>query len=233
MALKEDLQNEVAKIFRDQWTTRKGQVVPEPTDLKLSNDAVEFEQATVLYADLSGSTAMVNESSWSFAAEVYKTFLFCAARIIRAEGGTITSYDGDRIMGIFVGDSPNTTAARCGLKINHAVTQIINPALKNQYSSSNFTVKQVVGIDTSPIRAARTGARGDNDIVWVGQAANYAAKLTELNLSKSTWITKSVYDKLHESAKFGGDNKDPMWKSFKWSQNVDLPIYGSKWMWSV
>lgn len=233
MALADDLKSEVAKIFGDQWTTRKGQIVPEPSDLKLSNDAVEFEHATVLYADLSGSTAMVNASSWTFAAEVYKTFLFCAAKIVRAEGGTITSYDGDRIMGIFVGDSPNTRAARCGLKINHAVTQIINPALKSQYKNSSFTVKQVVGIDTSSVRAARTGARGDNDIVWVGQAANYAAKLTELNLTETTWITKAVYDKLHESAKVGGENKQPMWKSFKWSQNGDLPIYGSTWRWSV
>lgn len=233
MALDDDLKSEVAKIFREQWTTRKGQVVPEPTDLKLSNDAVEFESATVLYADLSGSTSMVNSSSWTFAAEVYKTFLYCAAKIVRAEGGTITSYDGDRIMGIFVGEMPNTRAARCGLKINHAVTQIINPALKSQYKNSSFTVKQVVGIDTSSIRAARTGARGDNDIVWVGQAANYAAKLTELNLSETTWITKAVYDKLPDAVKLGGQNNLPMWKSYKWTQNGDLSIYGSTWRWPV
>ncbi|MBA4130672.1 MAG: adenylate/guanylate cyclase domain-containing protein [Hyphomicrobium sp.] len=233
MALDDDLKSEVAKIFREQWTTRKGQVVPEPTDLKLSNDAVEFESATVLYADLSGSTSMVNSSSWTFAAEVYKTFLYCAAKIVRAEGGTITSYDGDRIMGIFVGETPNTRAARCGLKINHAVTQIINPALKSQYKNSNFTVKQVVGIDTSSIRAARTGARGDNDIVWVGKAANHAAKLTELNLSETTWITKAVYDKLPDAVKLGGQNNLPMWKSYKWTQNGDLSIYGSTWRWAV
>jgi len=38
------------------------------------------------------------------AAEIYKTYLHCAAKIIRSEGGSITSYDGDRIMGIFIGD---------------------------------------------------------------------------------------------------------------------------------
>jgi class 3 adenylate cyclase len=88
------------------------QVVPAPEDLKLGNDAVEFERATVLYADLHGSTAMVNRESWTFAAEIYKTFLLCAAKLVRAEGGTITSYDGDRIMGIFIGDSQSTSAAR-------------------------------------------------------------------------------------------------------------------------
>jgi hypothetical protein len=53
------LKDEVAKIFRSQWTTRNGYVVPDPDDAKLGNDAVVFEKATVLYADLSGSTAMV------------------------------------------------------------------------------------------------------------------------------------------------------------------------------
>lgn len=233
MALADDLKSEVAKIFREQWTTRKGQVVPEPSDLKLSNDAVEFDQATVLYADLSGSTSMVNAQNWMFAAEVYKTFLYCAAKLIREEGGKITSYDGDRVMGIFVDNMPCTSAARCALKINYAVEMIINPALKAQYADTTFVVKQVVGIDTSSIRAARTGVRGGNDIVWVGRAANFAAKLTELNLAEKSWITKAVYDKLHESAKLGGNPKQDMWKSYKWTQNSDLPIYGSTWRWSV
>jgi class 3 adenylate cyclase len=233
MALVDDMKSEVAKIFCEQWTKRSGQGVPEPENIKLGNDAVEFEKATILYADLSGSTAMVNATAWTFAAEVYKTFLYCAARLVRAEGGKITSYDGDRIMGIFVGDDQWPCATRCGLKINYAVEEIINPALKAQYPDSRYEVKQVVGIDTSRIRAARTGVRGGNDIVWVGQAANHAAKLTEINLAERTWITKTVYDNLNEETKLGGENRQSMWKSFKWSQNGDLPIYGSIWRWQV
>jgi class 3 adenylate cyclase len=233
MALADDLQSEVAKIFREQWTKRSGNVVPDPAQIKLGNDAVEFDRATVLYADLSGSTAMVNDGPWTFAAEVYKTFLFCAAKLVRNEGGTITSYDGDRVMGVFVGDSQTSNAGRCGLKINYAVQQIVNPALKSQYPNRNFDVKQVVGIDTSSIRAARTGVRGDNDIVWVGRAANYAAKLTELNLAHRTWVTEEAYNRLNEPTKIGGANKANMWEKFTWTANGSLTIYGSTWHWKV
>lgn len=111
---------------------------------------------------------MVNEKKWRFSAEIYKAFLICAAKLIRGEGGQITSYDGDRVMGVFIGDRQSTDAVTCALKINYTVGQIINPALKAQYPTSSFEVRQVVGIDTSAIRAARTGVRGDNDIVWVG-----------------------------------------------------------------
>src|SRR4051812_36873707 len=63
---------------------------------KLSNDAVEID-GTVLYADLAESTPLVKGYKDWFAAEVYKNYLYCAARIIRLRGGVITAYDGDRV----------------------------------------------------------------------------------------------------------------------------------------
>jgi class 3 adenylate cyclase len=177
MALEEELKAEVRRIFATNWDERDGRVVPEPEDVSLDNEAVNFERATVLYADLRGSTSLVNANHWWFAAEVYRTYLYCAAKVIRDEGGEITAYDGDRVMGLFIGDMQSTSAARCALKINYAVESIINPALEAQYTSSSYQVQHVIGIDTSPIRAARIGVRGGNDLVWVGRAANYAAKL--------------------------------------------------------
>lgn len=234
MAFKDDLETTVKQIFREQWQKRKGTEVPDPSDLALGkNDAIEFDRATVLYADLSSSTTLVDTKAWTFAAEIYKTFLHCAGQIIRREGGAITSYDGDRIMAVFVGASQTTPAARAGLKINYAVREIINPALKKQYPQDAYVVKQVVGIDTSVIRAARTGVRGDNDIVWVGRAANYAAKLTELNLTECTFITEAAYNHLLDDAKFGGSPQQNMWNKYSWTEHGNRTIYGSAWQWGV
>lgn len=133
-------------------------------------------------------------------------------------------------MGVFVGDAQSSSAARCALKINYAVKNIVTPALKAQYNSG-YDVKQVVGIDTSTIRAARTGVRGGNDIVWVGRAANYAAKLTEINAIERTWITKDVYDNLNDGSKYG--NGKDMWKLYTWTTQGNQPIYGSTWWWPV
>ncbi len=108
MALLEEMTAAVQAIAQTRWSTRRGQVVPDPEDLRLGNDAVEFDRATVLYADLNGSTNMVDTEAWQLSAEIYKAFLHCAATIIRKEGGKITSYDGDRVMGIWVGDRQAT-----------------------------------------------------------------------------------------------------------------------------
>lgn len=93
---------------------------------------------------------MVDSTKAHFAAEVYKSYLLCAARIIRSEGGVVTAYDGDRIMAVFIGASKNTCAVRCGLKISYVVQKIINPAIQQQYTT-DFQLQQVVGIDTRQV----------------------------------------------------------------------------------
>jgi hypothetical protein len=88
MTLGSELVGEVKNIFSSQWTSRDGLKVPESDELKLGNDAVKLS-GTVLYADLSQSTAMVRGHKDWFAAEVYKTYLYCAAKIIRSLGGAV------------------------------------------------------------------------------------------------------------------------------------------------
>ncbi len=229
MGLRDELAAEVRATFSSQWEVQTATSVPAPEELRLNtNHAKDFETATVLYADLDGSTNMVDGFDWMFSAEVYKTYLRCAAAVIKSENGVITAYDGDRVMAVFTGNSKNTSAVRCALKINYAVCEIIRPALGAQYPSKQFTLKHVVGVDTSRLRTARIGVRGDNDLVWVGRAANYAAKLTALS-EKATWITKSVYDNMHDEVKYS--NGTNMWESRYWTPMNNLPIYCSTYWW--
>lgn len=230
MSFTTDITKEVEDIFKAAWKTREGQVVPEPEDIQLGNHAVELE-GTVLYADLAESTNLVNTMNPEFAAEVYKTYLLCASRLITKNGGTITSFDGDRVMGVFIGDYKNTQATRCALQINHAVLKIINPKLKAQYPDSTYVVKQAVGVDTSKLFVARTGIRGSNDLVWVGSAANYAAKLCSLREGNyASFITDDVFKKLNEEAKYGGDPKQLMWEKRTWT-SMGISIHRSSWSW--
>jgi len=230
MAFSDDLTNEVKNILATGWKLRDGEKVPEPEEVKLGNDAVKLD-ATVLYADLAESTDLVNKYYNWFAAGIYKSYLICASRIIRAEGGVITAFDGDRVMGVFIGDAKNTAAARCALKINHAVVKIINEEIKSKYPENPYTVCHAIGIDTSELFVARTGIRGSNDLVWVGRAANYAAKLCSLRDGLyASWMTKDVYDNMHESVRYGGELGQAMWEEQHWAAR-GVNVYRSLWMW--
>jgi class 3 adenylate cyclase len=230
MSLLDDLTNETIKIFdfQNKWDVTSGRVVPEPPTVGFDNKATELENAVVLYADLSGSTQMVDKKNWWFSAEVYKSFLHCAAKIIKSENGSITAYDGDRVMAVFLGDNNCDRATRCGLKINYAVKMIITPTILALWPNE-AQILHTVGIDKSTLRAARTGVRGDNDLVWIGRSANYAAKLTTLSKDYATRVTKAVYDSLCDSLKT--NNGNAMWEERSWSDMNKMTIYRSSWTW--
>lgn len=225
MSVADDIKKNSRESFGSKWTVRDGLVVPDASDLNLSNDAVHFETATMLYADLDGSTGIVEDHRWDFAGEVYKTFLYAASRLIRQHGGSIVSYDGDRVMGMFISKSQRNSAVSCALEFNYAVKNIIQAELEKNWTMDT-EIRHVVGIDTSEIRAARTGVRGDNDLVWIGNAANLAAKLTALSADSSIWITKRVYDRLRDNQKLGSQGEN-IWREWIWDEHDNQTIYSS------
>lgn len=231
MGLKDTLSTEVRQTLAEAWTEEATTSVPAPEQLRLNaNHAKNLEVATVLYADLDGSTSMVDNRPWQFSAEIYKSYLRCAAAIIKSQSGTVTAYDGDRIMAIFTGDTKNTSAVKAALKINYAVHNIIRPAIAAQYQNSDFTLNHVIGIDSTQLRTARIGVKGDNDLVWVGRAANYAAKLTTLS-EKPIWITRAVYDKMNDEVKYSQGTS--MWQERQWTSMNNMAIYCSTYTWRI
>ena len=182
MAVLDDLNSDINTICVSPWNLRDGQKVPTTETVALSGGAVELE-ATFLYADLANSSKMSEEYDRRVAAKVMKSFLATSCRLIKSCQGQIVSFDGDRVMGIFLGGQKNTNAADCSLKINYVVTKLLQTKFESQYSSvrnASFKIKHGVGIDTGTIIGVRAGARGANDLVWVGRPANLAAKLSDL-----------------------------------------------------
>lgn len=231
MSLADELREYVANTHSRQWTRRDGQVVPNTDDITLGNQAVDLD-AVVLYADLKDSTGLVqNWDDW-FAAEVYKNYLYVVSKIIRAHAGTITAFDGDRVMAVYIGDAKNSNAAKTALKINWAVINILQPAIDAQYPNSNYKLAQKVGVASSKTMVARTGIRGSNDLVWVGNAANIAAKLAALDRGYASYITQEVFGMLSDETKNGGDPRRQMWVDLGTSDGYGR-IYGSTFWWGL
>ena len=232
MPFTDDLKTTIENIAKSRWEETEGRVVPEVVGL--GNKGVKLD-ATFLYADLEDSTDMAMNGRQK-TAEVYKAFLACCSKIIILRGGSVRSFDGDRIMGVFIGNIKNTSAAKAALNIKYVFNEILLPIFKNQYEVfKNGTLKlnYSVGIDTSSVLVAQAGIRNNNDLVWVGQAPNIAAKLSTLRESGyNSYITKAVYDSMADEAKISTDGKE-MWESRTWSK---LPanlqsIYRSSWRW--
>lgn len=232
MALKSDLAQASKDILKIQWAEREPKSILPAESVTLGGDAIKYPSAAVLYADIDQSTDLVSRYQWTLVAEVFKAFLYCSSRLIVHFGGAITSYDGDRVMGIFLGEHPATNAVKCALNINYARVHIINPAIKAQYPATDFQLKTVTGVDFGLIRGIRTGARGNNDLAWIGRAPNLAAKLTTMSSDYPTWITNTVYDRLPDAAKIGEAGKS-MWEKRLWTSMDNMEIYRSNFLWDT
>jgi class 3 adenylate cyclase len=233
VGLQDQLAVEVDALVRGSpnWPTRAGQQVPEPKDLGLTTNDVVTLSAAVLYADIVDSTGLVDGYRRLYAASLYRAFLLCAARIVRSEGGTITAYDGDRIMSVFLDPAKEDAATRAALKIKTAVVNVVNPLHKMAWTTNpQYVLRHRVGIDVSDLYVVRTGVRNDNDLAWIGPAANHAAKLASITEAGfSTYISAATYTALSERQRTDV-NGYPVWEARTYKGR---PIYRSDRNWTV
>jgi len=220
VAVNEDfLKDRVNTLFGTTFNDREGRVVPKTADVALKDGAVKID-ATFLYTDLASSAKLSSLCPWSTTAKIIRAFLDCSTRLILKHGGAIRSFDGDRVMGVFIGDSKNSNAALCGREIHWAVRKIIDPKARAQFGSiknNNIEIRNCSGIDSGEVRAVRSGIRDNNDLIWIGKAASFSAKLSDVrDTGYHTYISSRVYKKLNKQAKQDGDGKDA-WSSTTFS----------------
>jgi class 3 adenylate cyclase len=208
MSFDDDVKERVSAILNEAWVEREGRVIPTTASVSQKNGAVKV-QATFLYADLARSTHLQKAYVNTFAAKAIRMYLAGAASIIRHCGGSIKSFDGDRVMGVFIGDSMRNDAVRAAYGIQWLVTQVIAPMVKERHEANNTTVwvpTHGIGIDSGETFIARAGVRNSggetshNDLVFIGRAPNVAAKLSALRDDEAgpIVITNDVYRFLNE-----------------------------------
>lgn len=235
MGLAEDVDAEVSGVLSKDWDIRDGRVVPVSSDIALAGGGVRLD-AAILYADLVGSTKLAMSLDKRVTARLFKSFLGASSRIIRHFGGEIRSFDGDRVMGIFLGDSKESVAVKVALKINALVIDVLRPRFKSKYdvfANGTHSIAHCCGVDTSEVLVVRAGVRNDNDLTWIGRAPNVAAKLSNIRNAKvQTFITTTVHARLDTPSRYS--NGTDMWTAYTWSE-VDgiTKVFGSGYKWKL
>lgn len=227
------LQDRVNTLFGTTFEERDGRVVPSTDDVALKNGAVKIE-AAFLYADLAGSAAIARTCPWTTTAKIIRAFLDCSTRLIIKHGGKVRSFDGDRVMGVFMGDAKNSSASICGREIHWAVRKIIQPSAASQFQSvknAELEIRACSGIDVGDVRAVRSGVRDNNDLIWIGKAASFSAKLSDVRDSGyQTYISSRVHALLNKAAKYHSDSQS-MWTSveFNYSGETETVYKSNHW----
>jgi adenylate cyclase len=234
MALSDELDEGVDTYFKGSYDITDGRTIPSVDDIQLGKYGREME-LTMLFVDIRESTRIVDGFRRTTAARMYKSFLWGITKIARANDGELGSFNGDGVLVAFSGSTKRTNAVKAGLQMSWFCKNILKPKLEN-FFDNNYELKDLnfnfgIGIDSGKVLIVRGGMKGENnnDLVWVGNATNYAVKFSSItDEGYNVFISADVYDNVNESAKFNGDPKRNMWESRTFKEEK---VYRSNWTW--
>ncbi|WP_086150514.1 adenylate/guanylate cyclase domain-containing protein [Cellulosimicrobium sp. KWT-B] len=231
------IETSVSQIFSTSWNITDGTVVPKTEDVVLRNGGRRLD-AVYLYADLAGSSKLAQSLLPEATAKIVKAYVNTATRILRHKGGHIRSFDGDRVMAIFMGNDKEDRAVRAALAINWAVIEVIRPAIRDGFSDgADFcNIQHGIGIDSGEALVIRGGIRDNNDLISIGASPNVAAKLSDIRApGHSIFITDNVKEQLSEEhLKF--DNLQQIWSRLSYLHDVGgkkYTVWGTSAYWGI
>lgn len=210
------INREIDRTLNCKWQTVNLNSNQFPSDkyIPLGGGAVKMN-ATYLYADLANSTKLAQTLDRRIVAKVFKSYLATSCRLIRRNNGKVLGYDGDRILGIFVGRNSKNNAVKCAFEVNYVTKKIIRLKFKEKFKGirdNRIKINHGIGIDSGEVLIIRAGARRSNDLVSIGRGPNLAAKLSDIRLYRpeaSIFITRSVFNSLSLY------NREDIWRQHK------------------
>jgi adenylate cyclase len=229
MSLLDDLKNKVEAYAIEKYEIEQTTIVPDTDHQKLTfgNKGLRGEFA-FLFFDIRKSSELHSTYGYAKAAKIYQSFCDINVRVIEANDGFVRAFDGDRVMGVFVGSSKNNNAVQAAMQIQWGIRNILNPTLKTKIVCGG-------GVDSGEILVTKVGKgrdKNNNDLVWIGKADNYASHLSNEALD-SVVISTNAYNALLDDKKtFNGQS---MWKAKLLTLKTGAAIncYESGWSWKI
>lgn len=211
--LVEEILSDVDNIFYYDIETTQAYSVPSRDDPGLTFPYEDTKkgkiiETCVLFVDIRNSTRLSSTFSKDKATlgKVYSSFIHSMVSIAD-EFGYVRNIVGDRIMVVFEPRNCIENALKCAILMN-----TVHQILRNEYyKKSLFRIG--IGIDYGEMLILKTGIQKRNEerpeykgLVWIGNTANVASKLTDLS-SKS--ISEDLISVTYEETKTISDLFQP------------------------
>lgn len=137
-------------------------------------------ETCVLYVDIRDSVEMVKNTEVADMAKIYTAFVKTVSKIALEHKGVVRNIVGDRVMLLFPSDGCFRNSVECAVSINHACGYM------DSILPYNISFRCGIGIDYGLMRVIKVGVERHGEensehkrLVWVGDAANIASRLTD------------------------------------------------------
>lgn len=233
-AILEQINSDVKDIFNNKIETTGSYVVPSRNDAGLTFKIGDVKkgktiQTCVLMVDMRNSTKISKQLNKDKArlGKIYSAFIHAMATIAD-EYGYVRNIIGDRVMVVFDPKDCHVNALTCAVMMNTVITRI----LAKYVALDDFKVG--IGIDYGEMLVLKTGIRKKHEeqseyknLVWVGDAANIASKLTDAATKEiKVQNYKVKYEPWNLGKRFGvGSLLGSLYSQSKFSNPTPQPDY--------
>lgn len=152
----------------------------------------------VLFVDIRDSVQLTKDKQIRTMGKIYSVFTHCVLLAAQYEGGYVRNIIGDRVMVVFPQEDCYRKAVNCAITINH-IASMINKEF------DNFEFKCGIGVDYGKLSVMKVGIQkkgAENDdnkgLVWVGDPANLASRLTDCANKEFTDTNYSIHGEFYE-----------------------------------
>lgn len=136
-------------------------------------DQEQRKQVTILFADISGFTAMSETMDAEEVTEIMNRLWERLDRVILDNGGIIDKHIGDNVMAIWGAETSRENDPECALRAALAMQEEIG-ALDGQLNTGS-RIRLRIGVNTGPARLGRMGTTGE--FTAMGDTVNTASRL--------------------------------------------------------
>ena len=168
-----------------------GRVVPTAVAERMLRSPKELApqkvEATVLFCDLVGFTALCEGLGADHLVQVLNAYFTDMVDIIQDQGGIVTQFQGDAILAVFnvpLGDHAHPAKAFAAARAMQVHLE------SHSYLTQLLSIR--IGIATGPVIAANVGAASRMNYTVHGDTVNLAARLENLNKTYGTKIILSA-----------------------------------------
>lgn len=134
-------------------------------------------QATVMFCDIRGFTALVESRPPEEIIELLNTYYTLMFAAINGHGGVVNQMIGDGLMAIFGAPQPLQAAGQCALLAAAEMVEMVAQFSAEQRAVGRPEIQIGVGVASGDVVAGYTGTRQRATYTCIGDTVNIAARL--------------------------------------------------------
>lgn len=148
-------------------------------------------QVTILFADVSGFTAMSERNDPEEVTEVMDACFRMLEGVVRRHGGVVDKYIGDCVMALFGAPDALEHAARCGLQAALEIRSRLEKFKREHRLPTPLGVH--IGVNTGEVIAGEIGGEVKRDFTVMGDAVNLASRLEDASQVGQILVGPTTY----------------------------------------